>query len=144
MLDDEDLGTKVIENLLASEIHNWLRWARQRNYLPASVKCVLGNLAVQTEDDLAEAMKVESPLPPVESEAEAFEAVIVGLPERLRQAFILHHLDRGRVGSITVRVKGRNDKARVLGVGSRQYHYMVKQAHSLVLRRWTVADQIDD
>lgn len=135
-MDASTYGVKDIERVLDAEIHNWTRWARQRSYLPASVKCVLGQLHIRDEDDKLEEMKVENPLPPDELEAEAFEKVINMLPKRQRQAFILHHLDRGHVGSITVRVKTRADKAAVMGVGLRQYHQYLTQAHRAILRRW--------
>jgi hypothetical protein len=141
---DEAYGLKEIERLLDVEINNWMRWARQRNYLPASVRCVLGQLHIRDAEDKAEEMIVTNPLPPDELEAEAFEAAIVSLPTRLRRAFVLHHLDRGHVGHITVRVKNRHDKAAVLGVGARQYHVLVMQAHQLVLRKWQAAGLVDD
>jgi hypothetical protein len=133
----EEFGLKQCEEIMSGEIHNWIRWARQRNYLPASTKCVLGSVYVPEMDD--EETGDVKPLPPIESDAELFESIIVSLPVRLRRAFVLHHLNRGHEGQVTVRVKGRNDKARVLGVGARQYHYILIAAHNLVLRKWRLA-----
>lgn len=136
MHDVETCGVRDIERILDAEIHNWIRWARQRNYLPASVKCVLGGLYIRDEEDKLEEMRVESPLPPDELEAEAFEKAINSLPKRYREAFILHHLGRGHVGYVTVRVKERGMKARLMGVGVRRYQHMVLVAHQLILARW--------
>lgn len=138
----EDVGLKEAENILSTEILNWVRWARQRNYLPASIKCVLGTLYRPEIDDQASGdMK---PLPPVEIDAEAFEKVLVSLPNKYRKAFVLHHLDKGVVGQITVRVKGRSAKAKVMGVGNRQYHYLLVKAHQLVLQRWSASRYMED
>lgn len=139
----ETCGIKDVERILDAEIHNWMRWARQRNYLPASVKCVLGQLYIRDAEDKEEEMKVENPLPPDELEAEAFEAVINSLPKRYRRAFILHHLDRGHIGLITVRVKTRQHKAQILGVGARQYNHIVTLAHQMILQRWQAAGLVD-
>lgn len=144
MLDAATCGVKDVERILSGEIWNWLRWARQRNYLPASVKCVLGQLHIRDEDDKVDEMRVENPLPPDELEAEAFEKVINALPKKLRQAFILHHLDRGVVGHVVVTVKDRKTKAQVMGVGARQYHYYLTQAHQTVLTRWQAAGLVDE
>lgn len=134
MFDEEYLTLKEIERLLDREIFNWIRWARQRNYLPASVKCVLGDLYVPRLDDAATGdMK---PLPPNEQMAESFEAIVVGLPSRMRKAFVLQHLERGHVGSVTVRAKSASDKARVMGVGTRHWNRILSDASNLVLRRW--------
>lgn len=136
MHDVATCGLKDIERMLSYELHNWLRWARQRNYLPASVKCVIGELHIRTEEEKAEEMRFNDPAAPDEIEAEAMEFAINGLPKRERQAFILHHLDRGHVGQITVRVRDRHTKARLMGVGARQYHNILLRAHQMLLKRW--------
>lgn len=130
----DEIGLKECERILDREIHNWQRWARQRNYLPASIKCALGNMYVPRLDDAATGDI--KPLPPNETEAELFEAIVVSLPAKLKKSFILHHLDRGHVGQVTVRVKGRLDKAHLMGMGARQWHRTLVSAHNLVLRRW--------
>ena len=140
----QEYGLKDIERILSAEIHNWVRWAGQRNYLPASVKCVLGQLHIRDEDDKKDEMIVQNPLPPDELEAEAFEWAVNHLPVRCRQAFILHHLDRGVVGLITVRVKNRSDKARLMGIGTRQYHHLLVQAHQILLSRWQAAGLVNE
>lgn len=137
--EDECLTLKEIERLLDREIFNWIRWARQRNYLPASVKCVLGDLYVPKLSD--QATGDVKPLPPNEAQAELFEAIVVGLPSRLRKAFVLQHLERGHVGSVTVRVKKASDKARVMGVGNRHWNRILSDASNLVLRRWRLAQR---
>lgn len=138
---EDDLGLKQCEQIMSADIENWVRWARQRNYLPASVSCVLGRLYKPELDD--EQTGDRKPMPPVEIDAEVMESIIVSLPVRLRRAFVLHHLDRGHVGQVTVNVKNRSDKARVMGVGARQWHYLLTQAHNLVLRRLRQATSFD-
>jgi hypothetical protein len=131
-----DYGLKDIERLLDGELNNWRRWARQRNYLPAGAVCVLGKLHIRTEEEKAEEMKFNDAPPPDEIEAAAFEKAINALPARLRAAFILHHLDRGHVGHITVMVRDRQTKAMVMKVGARQYQVLLLRAHQELLRTW--------
>lgn len=143
MYDVATCGVKDVERILDGEIHNWIRWARQRNYLPASVRCVLGQLHIRSEDDKKDEMIVVNPLPPDEMEAEAFEKAINSLPKRERQAVILHFLDRGHVGLITVRAKDQRTKAMIMGVGARQYRVIQTRAMQMLLARWQAAGLVE-
>lgn len=125
-------GTKEIENILRHELDNWLRWARRRDYLPVSFRVPLGYL-FKTTDAPDEPRQVRVTVD--EIGAAGFERIIVSLPERHRQAFIMHHLNKAHVaGKIRV-MKGREDGAKLLGVQVRMYHYLVNQAHAMVLRK---------
>lgn len=141
-MEAERCGVKDVERILAVELHNWRRWANQRSYLPASVKCVLGQLYIRSEEEKAEEMRFRDEPPPVESEAEEFEKVINSLPARMRRAFLLYQLDRGHVGLITVKAKRREHKAAIMGVGVRQFNQLCLHAHQLLLQRWTVVNGI--
>jgi hypothetical protein len=122
-------GTKEIENTLRYELENWIRWALGRSHYPPSFKCPLGYLYKSEEYR-------EAPRPRVDDiSAAAFEKIVVGLPERHRQAFVMHHLNRAASHGRVKILKGRDEGARLLGVQVRQYHYIVNQAHAMVLRR---------
>jgi hypothetical protein len=126
------LGTKEIEGLLRHELDNWMRWARRRDYLPASFRCPLGYLFKTTDvhDD-------EKPIRFIINEigAAEFERVIISLPERHRQAFIMYQLGKAHVAGKVKIMRGRDEGAKLLGVGHWQYHNLVRQAHSMVLRK---------
>lgn len=125
-------GTKEIENILRHELDNWLRWARRRDYLPTSFRVPLGFLFKST-DAPDEPRQVRVTVD--EIGAAGFERIIVSLPERHRQAFIMYQLGRAHVAGKVRVIKGREDCARLLGVGNWQYHNLVRQAHSMVLRK---------
>lgn len=129
-------GTKEIESLLRHELDNWIRWGTRRDYLPPSFKCPVGFLFKSTDvhhEPVYRAPRVN------DIEAARFEKIVVGLPERHRQAFVMYHLERASVkGKVFIHI-GRGDAAKLLGVQVRQYHYMVNQAHAMVLRDWEVA-----
>jgi hypothetical protein len=129
---EETLRTKEIENLLHHELENWMRWGRRRDWLPAGFRCPLGFLYRATD--------VHQPsyrrLPCDEGEAARLERIIVSLPDRHRQAFVMYHLDKAHVNNHVTIVTGRDDKARLLGVQKSRYHDLVSQAHNMVLREW--------
>ncbi|MBV8667048.1 MAG: hypothetical protein JO269_11250 [Burkholderiaceae bacterium] len=127
---DAALRTKDIENILHHDIENWMRWGRRRDWLPMSFRCPLGFLYRASEVRHASFRR-----PPCdELEAARFERIVVSLPERHRQAFVMHHLDKAHVNNHVVIVSGRDDKARLLGVQKSRYHELVRQAHHVVLR----------
>jgi hypothetical protein len=126
------LRTKEIESILRHEIENWMRWGRRRDWLPVGFRCPLGFLYRATD--------VHQPsyrrLPCDEGDAARLERIVVSLPERHRQAFVMYHLDKAHVNNHVVVVTGRDDKARLLGVQKSRYHDLVSQAHNMVLREW--------
>ena len=125
-------GTKEIENILRHELDNWMRWARRRDYLPTSFRVPLGYLFKATEvHDEARPIRVVVD----EIGAAGFERIVVTLPQRHREAFIMYQLGRAHVAGRVRVIKGREDCARLLGVGNWQYHNLVRQAHSMVLRK---------
>ena len=110
---------------------NWIRWALGRQYGPPSFKCPLGYLFKATK--VWE--KSSSPRPTIDDIA-AFrlEKIIVGLPERHRQAVVMHCLNRAaNEGRVNI-VKGRDDRAKLLGVQKSQYHEIVRQAMLMIQR----------
>lgn len=128
----EMLGTKEVELVLATEFENWVRWGRKRDWAPASFRCPLGYLYKSPDvfgglyrsppcDDLA---------------AERMERIIVALPPKMREAFVMYRLDRARIGGHVVIVKGRKRKAEILGVTVSHYHYLVRTAHRAILAAW--------
>ena len=123
--------TKAIEQILYYEIQNWIRWGRRRDWLPVSFRVPLGFLFKSSEvhDD-----SQKRPLTTDEIGAAAFEKIIVSLPKKHRQAFVLFHLEKAVVSGRIIRTNGRKNASQLLGVQVRQYHYIVNQAHSMVLR----------
>lgn len=110
---------------------NWIRWALGRDYLPASTRCPLGYLYKAT--DVWE--RSESARTPIDGIAAVrLEKIIVGLPERHRQAVVMHFLNRAaNEGRVNI-VKGRDDRAKLLGVQKSQYHEIVRQAMLMIQR----------
>jgi hypothetical protein len=128
LMEDAELKTREVENILHYEIENWIRWGRKRDWLPTGFKCPLGFAYKGASSGYAE--------PCDERAAVMFERIVVSLPDKHRQAFVMHHLDRAAVRNLVVVVRGRDMKARLLAVGKSRYHEIVAQAHNIVLRGW--------
>lgn len=126
------LGTKEIESILHHEIDNWIRWGRKRDWMPVGFRCPLGFLYKSTD---VHEVSYKS-LPCDIGAAAKFERLVISLPERHREAFVMHQLDKAHMNGSVVILKGRFDKARLLGVQVRQYHNIVLQAHNIILREW--------
>ena len=134
-MEPENLGTKQIEKILAGEISDWLRWGRGKDYLPVSFRCPLGFLYVPKRGDIA--FRLEKPAPINLLAVVEFERNVCALPIRHRQAFVMYHLNRARIGDKIVERKRKSyEMARLMGVQKRQFQYIVEQAHNMVFRRW--------
>lgn len=127
----EGLGTKEIEGILRHELENWIRWGRKKDWLPVSFRCPLGFLYKSEGGET-----VASSLPCDGLEAAKLERIVVGLPQKHRQAFVMHQLDRAAVRGVVVIVRGRDDKARLLGLHKSRYHEVLSQAFNMVYREW--------
>ncbi|ONN64816.1 hypothetical protein [Herbaspirillum sp. VT-16-41] len=127
LMEDAELKTREVERILQHEIENWIRWGRKRDWLPTGFKCPIGFAY--------KGAPANYPEPCDERSAVRFERIVVGLPDRHRQAFVMHHLDRAAVRNLVVVVRGRDMKARILAVGKSRYHEIVAQAHNIVLRQ---------
>jgi hypothetical protein len=127
---ESSMGTKEIEGILRHDLENWLRWGKMRDWKPVGFKVPLGMLFKSTDvhEETYRAPKVD------EIGAAGFERIVVSLPERHRQAFVVHHLNKAALNGRIVIMKGRDDGARLLRVQLRQYHYIVNQAHLMILR----------
>lgn len=132
----ETYGVKQIENLLRSELDNWIRWGRRKDWLPRSFKCPLGFL--YKSPDVFGGLPHRPP-PCDELEAERFERIVCALPPRMRTAFVMYQLDRAHVSGHVVVIQGRKRKADILGVSVGQYHYLVRQAHRMLYAEWRKA-----
>jgi hypothetical protein len=122
--------TKEVEGILRHELENWLRWGRKRDWLPMSFACPLGFLYKST--DVHDSTYRELPCDGIE--AAKLERIIVSLPQRHRQAFVMHMLGKAEINGYIRIIKGREDAARILAVQVRQYHNLVVQALNMVLR----------
>lgn len=130
---DEKLGAKEIELKMRHELENWIRWGRQKDWMPASFRCPLGFLFKSSDARSGHDVR---PLPCDGLEAVKLERIIVGLPQKHRQAFVMHQLDRAAVNGVVRIVEGRDDKARLLGVQKSRYHEILAQAFNMVWREW--------
>ena len=134
-MESETLGTKDIEKILATEIGDWVRWGRNKDYLPVSFRCPLGFLYVPKRGDIG--ARLEKPAPINLLAVAAFERLVMGLPAKHRQAFVMYHLNRALVGSkIVERKRKPYEMAKLLGVQKSQFHSIVSQAHNMVYRDW--------
>lgn len=143
----EKLGTKAIETILKAEIENWMRWGRRRDWMPTSFKCVLGRLHIRTRIPLGDERYDPNYVPPevpTEASAARFERVVINLPDRHRQAFVMYHLDRGIENGRIVKIESREHMARMLGVQIRMCEYLVSGAHNMVLREWRKIIAVSD
>jgi hypothetical protein len=122
--------TKAIEQILYYEIENWLRWGRNRNWMPVSFRVPLGYLFKSSDVHEASVRRPEVK----EGDAADFERIIIALPEKHRQAFVMYHLERAVVNGRVISIKGRGQAQQLLGLQKSRYHEVVNQAHSIVLR----------
>lgn len=134
-MDSEYLGIKTIEKILAREISDWLRWGRSRDYLPPSFRCPLGYLYLPKRGDL-DAHRYRAP--PINLlEVVEFERMVIALPAKHRQAFVMYHLGRAEVnGRIEEKKRTGYEIARHLGVHRSRYYVLLTQAHNIIFRGW--------
>jgi len=133
--ESEDLGIRQIEKILSTEISDWIRWGRNRDYLPPSFRCPLGFLYLPMRGDL----EVTLYKPPKVNLLQVieFEKLVVGLPVKHRQAFVMHHLSRADVnGRIIEKKRTGSENAKLLGVHRSRYYVLLTQAHNMVFRQW--------
>lgn len=134
-MESENLGIKQIEKILSNELSDWLRWARSKDYLPVSFRCPLGYLYLPMRGDLEATLY--KPVPVNELDALAFEKIVVSLPDKHRQAFVLHHLGRvHKRGRITEKKLNGYEIAKVLGVHRSRYYVLLAQAYNMIFQRW--------
>lgn len=128
---ENNKGTKEIESILRHDLDNWLRWGRLRDWKPVGFKVPLGMLFKSTDvhEVSYRAPKID------EIGAAGFERIVVSLPERHRQAFVVYHLEKAVLQGRIVRIGGRHDGAKLLGVQLCQYHRIVNQSHLMILRQ---------
>lgn len=134
-MESENLGTKQIEKILAREISDWIRWGRNKDYLPPSFKCPLGFLYVPRGGDREVILSRPAPINLLA--VIDFERLVVGLPVKLRMAFVMYHLNRARINNKVIeRKRNAQEMGQLLGVQKRQFYTIVEQAHNLVFRTW--------
>lgn len=139
-IDSENLGIKQVEKILSREIGDWLRWGRNKDYLPVSFGSVLGRLYVPMRGDLE--TKLYKPAPINVLDVLEFEALVVALPVKQRQAFVMHHLNRAIVnGKVVEKKRGGAENAKLLGVHRSRYYVLLTQAHNLIFRKWQKLQQ---
>jgi hypothetical protein len=134
-MDEENLGIKQVEKILAREISDWLRWGRNKDYLPVSFRCPLGYLYKPMRGDLEANLRRQPPINLLE--VVEFERLVIGLPDKHRQAFVMYHLGRAEInGRVEERKRTGYEIARLLGVHRSRYYVLLTQAHNMIFRTW--------
>lgn len=134
-MNSEYLGIEQIEKILSVEIKDWIRWGRNKTYLPESFKCPLGFLYLPMRGDLE--VTLYKPAPVNLLAVLEFEKLVVALPTKHRQAFVMHHLNRIEVnGKIVVRKCKGAESARLLGVHRSRYYAILTKAHNIIFQKW--------
>lgn len=141
-MEHENLGIKQIEKILAREISDWLRWGRNKDYLPVSFRCPLGFLYVPKRGDLDANLRRKPPINLLE--VVEFERLVVALPVKHRQAFVMYHLGRAEInGRVEERKRTGYEIARLLGVHRSRYYVLLAQAHNMIFRNWKLQKESD-
>lgn len=139
-MESEDLGTRQIEKILQVEIREWTRWGRNKDYLPPSFRCPLGFLYLPKRGDLEAALYRPPPINVLL--AEEFEKLIVMLPVRQRQAFVMYHLNRAKVNrKIVERKRSGRQMAQLIGVEKTQFYQILEDAHKMIFRNWKLKQE---
>lgn len=134
--ESENLGIRQIEKILASEIGDWIRWGRNKDYLPVSFRCPLGFLYLPKRGDIETAL-YSKPKPINLLSVVEFERIVVRLPEKHRQAFVMYHLNRANVrGRIVEKKRSGYDMGKILGVSKSKFYGLVSESHNMVFRNW--------
>lgn len=137
-MEAENLGIKQIEKILSNEIMDWLRWGKSKDYLPSSFRCPLGQMYIPKRGDLE--ANLYKPMPVNELQALAFEKIVIGLPTKHRQAFVLHHLGRvHKRGRIIEKKLNGYDIAKLLGMHRSRYYVILAQAYNMIFHRWKLS-----
>ena len=129
---EETLRTKEVQSILKYEFENWIRWGKKNDWKPSSFKCPLGFMYKPSLGDVYE--ESYRPEPCDELEAVKLERIVISLPDKHKEAFVMYQLDKAAVNGFIVLVKGRDDKARALGVHKSKYHELVSEAHNMIYR----------
>jgi len=126
-----------IKNFLRKDIDNWIRWGKKKDYLPSSIKCVLGDLYKSTnvfDNDQDEVVRART-FPVNSIEAERLESIVVSLSIKHRQAFVIYWLDKiAREGKV-IYVHNRSDKWQAMKCSEAHYHRLVLAAHKDIARK---------
>lgn len=125
----DSMGIREFEKRLGREVINWIRWGRKRDWLPPAAGCLLGKRVVSRNRD------VQTWQEPVNTEsAVCMENRIGSLPERPRQAFLLHYLGKASIRGKMRRSRSRHDSAHLLEVGLTQYQRLLGEALAALVR----------
>ncbi len=140
-MESENLGIKQVERILAREISDWLRWGRNKDYLPVSFRCPLGFLYIPRRGDIDVDRYKHAPINLLD--VVEFERLVVRLPAKHRQAFVMYHVNRIAINGKVVHKKWTyTEMARLLGVQKSKFYDLLGQAHNMVFRDWkTLQDQ---
>lgn len=142
-MESEDLGTRQIEKILQTEIREWVRWGRNRDYLPPSFRCPLGFLYLPKRGDLEAALYRPAPINALL--AADFEKLVIRLPSAHRQAFVMYHLNRAKINTKVIeRKRTPQQMGQVLGVQKRRFYEILEQAHKMIFRDWQHRQEVEN
>jgi len=134
----ENLHLKQLQFLLKDEIYNWVRWGRMHVGAPRKIKCVLGDYYQARVGDVfdgEESSPLEARLAPIAIQrAEELNDRINRLAARPKQAFVMYYLDRVAIAGKVIHVAKKAERAKLLGVGERQYQNILREALKTLAR----------
>ena len=114
-------------------LDNWIRWCRKRNWLPVGHVSQIALLIRQAKEESKTA--TDAPIPAYEIQAMEFNRLIMMLPKRHMDVFLLNHLDRGILGQRIVYTRDASVKYRLAGLSKTTFYERAKEADSMI-KRW--------
>lgn len=139
--EPENLGIREIEKILSSEISDWIRWGHNKDYLPTSFRCPLGFLYIPARGDIETAL-YSKPKPINLLVVVEFERIVVRLPVKHREAFVMYHLNRVKIrNKVVERKRSGYEMAKLMGVSKAKFYGLVSEAHNMIFRNWKALNE---
>lgn len=133
-MDDTDkIKLREFEDQFMTEIENWRRWGRKRDWLPPSWGTIIGKHYIPRN---RESERNEITVPIDERSALKMERIVCQIPDLFKQAFVLHYVGRGAVNGKMKVARTKNDGARAMGLQRRQYYNRLNKAAVIITRQW--------
>lgn len=123
--NSEDLELRALH----ARLENWRRWLRKRDYLPQGYRTLMGLFLARSlcaSDGQAARQPVD------EADAVIIEKAVHRLPERNRDALILHWLWQYTDGVKVRRNLRPADRYRLLGVRKSQYYAVIRKSEIML------------
>lgn len=116
-----------------SELDNWIRFSRSRNYLP---RCKISSLIV-SGGVVSGQNEREEYIPPVrELDAMKFDALVIALPDyrpqKLQTVFIIYHLHKFLRRGKVAYARSVQEKLYAMNMPERTFYNRKNEAHELI------------